>query len=420
MKQYIEEEIRSHYHDLTKLLIDRKMTITTMESATSGQIASLITDTEGSSAVLKGAFITYCNEAKIMQGVPREIIERYSVYSRETAEAMAAACKKAYSANIGIGVTGTMGNLDLSNPEASVPGQVYYAIDAGSGMHSYAIELAPQPTRLLYKLAVAEEVYEALIGELYSHRRPAMYIIFDMDGVILDSEKVYLDAYWEIAAEYGLNGEILHEAAIRSIGTTFETTCEIMRGAFRSMKERIQCGEAEEKTPCDSAEGNEACVTINGLTADDVIRMGREYFVRVAAEGKIDLKPGVHEILSYLKQRGAVAGLASSSTRQVIEEELGKAGVLHYFDVIVSGDMVTHSKPHPEIFLRCARAMGVPEEEIGEVVVIEDSRNGIRAAHAAGMRPVMVPDLIPPTEELRQMCAAVLPSLADVVEWLGR
>ena len=65
------------------------MTITTMESATSGQIASLITDTEGSSAILKGAFITYCNEAKIMQGVPAEILDKYTVYSKETAEAMA-------------------------------------------------------------------------------------------------------------------------------------------------------------------------------------------------------------------------------------------------------------------------------------------------------------------------------------------
>ena len=166
MKKYIEAEIRSHYHDLTRLLIDKKLTISTMESATSGQIASLITDTEGSSAVLKGAFVTYSNEAKILQGVPRETIEHYTVYSRETAKAMAAACKKAYDADIGIGVTGTMGNVDPSNPEASEPGRVYFAIDAGQGMHSYAIELEPQPTRLQYKLAVAEEVYEALMREL--------------------------------------------------------------------------------------------------------------------------------------------------------------------------------------------------------------------------------------------------------------
>ena len=176
---YNEQEIREHYRRLTKLLIDRKYTITTMESATSGQIASLITDTEGSSAVLKGAFITYSNEAKILQGVPAETIEKYTVYSRETAEAMAAACMKAYGARNGIGVTGTMGNVDPANPDASVPGQVYFAIGMDNGIcggdgttsgqpviESFHLELAPQPSRLMYKLAVAEEVYKVLIAKL--------------------------------------------------------------------------------------------------------------------------------------------------------------------------------------------------------------------------------------------------------------
>ena len=176
---YNEQEIREHYRRLTKLLIDRKYTITTMESATSGQIASLITDTEGSSAVLKGAFITYSNEAKILQGVPAETIEKYTVYSRETAEAMAAACMKAYGARIGIGVTGTMGNVDPANPDASVPGQVYFAIGMDNGIcggdgttsgqpviESFHLELAPQPSRLMYKLAVAEEVYKVLLAKL--------------------------------------------------------------------------------------------------------------------------------------------------------------------------------------------------------------------------------------------------------------
>ena len=84
-KKYNESDIRNDYRRLTKLLIERGMTISTMESATSGQIASLITDTEGSSAVLKGAFVTYCNEAKIMQGVPAEILRsiRYTQKRRQ-------------------------------------------------------------------------------------------------------------------------------------------------------------------------------------------------------------------------------------------------------------------------------------------------------------------------------------------------
>ena len=164
--KYDEKAVRSGYRQLTKLLIARKMTITTMESATSGQIASLITDTEGSSAVLKGAFVTYCNEAKVMQGVPAEILKKYTVYSRETAEAMASACARIYEANIGIGVTGTMGNVDPANPEASVPGQVYFAIVVDDEMQSYYVELEPQPTRLAYKLAVAGEILDAVMKRL--------------------------------------------------------------------------------------------------------------------------------------------------------------------------------------------------------------------------------------------------------------
>lgn len=159
---YEEADVRADYRKLTRLLIARGRTITTMESATSGQIASLITDTEGASAVLRGAFVTYCNEAKVMQGVPAEVIDTYSVYSKETAAAMAEACAKAYQADIGIGVTGTMGNADPANPEASVPGQVYFALCLEGMTQTYALELPPRPTRLAYKLAVAEEIFRVL------------------------------------------------------------------------------------------------------------------------------------------------------------------------------------------------------------------------------------------------------------------
>lgn len=161
-----EELVRAKYHKLTELLIERKLTITTMESASSGQIASLITDTEGASAVLRGAFITYSNEAKIKMGVPKEIIESYSVYSEETAKAMATCCRRIYQADIGIGVTGTMGNVDPENPEASVPGKVYFAFSFQDGCKSYQLALSPQPSRFLYKIAVADAVYERLMEEV--------------------------------------------------------------------------------------------------------------------------------------------------------------------------------------------------------------------------------------------------------------
>ena len=161
---YNEQEIRKNYEKLTKLLIEKNMTITTMESCTSGQLASLITDTDGASAVLKGAFVTYCNEAKIMQGVPEEIIEKYSVYSKETACAMADACRKAYNADIGVGVTGTMGNVDPENASTSVPGQVWFAFSLKEKTIPFFIELSPQPTRFEYKMAVAKEVANELLN----------------------------------------------------------------------------------------------------------------------------------------------------------------------------------------------------------------------------------------------------------------
>ena len=158
-----ETEVREKYHRITLLLIRKGLTVTTMESATSGQIASLITDTEGASAVLRGAFITYSNEAKIQMGVPEEILRKYSVYSRETAEAMAETARAALGADIGIGLTGTMGNTDPENAAFSVPGTIYFAISTDGGTFSYKVHIPPEETRLLSKLSAANEVADRLL-----------------------------------------------------------------------------------------------------------------------------------------------------------------------------------------------------------------------------------------------------------------
>lgn len=168
-KDYNEAAIREDYRRLTLLLIDRGISITTMESATSGQIASLISDTEGASGIMKGAFVTYSNEAKIRCGVPAETIETYTVYSKETAEAMAQACRAFYDADIGVGITGNMGNIDPANAAASMPGRVYFALDLRvEGTLVFQREIPPQPTRLAYKLAVAKEIADELLSRLSS------------------------------------------------------------------------------------------------------------------------------------------------------------------------------------------------------------------------------------------------------------
>lgn len=156
-----EAAVRRKYARLTRLLIGRALTLTTMESCTGGQIASLITDTEGSSAVLPGAFVTYSNAAKVREGVPAEVIRSHGVYSAETAAAMAEACRKAYAADIGIGVTGSFGNADPANPD-SVPGEVFFAIVLKEGARRFRCTVPALPTRLACKLFVADAVADCL------------------------------------------------------------------------------------------------------------------------------------------------------------------------------------------------------------------------------------------------------------------
>ncbi|MGO4970561.1 CinA family protein [[Clostridium] aminophilum] len=163
------DHIRRKYENLVRYLIKHHISITTMESCTSGQIASLITDTEGASAIMKGAFVTYSNEAKIRQGVSAETIGRFGVYSKETAEEMARSCRKFYDADIGIGVTGSFGNTDPNN-EDSVPGEVYFAITAGENTVSFFCSVPEQKSRLDYKFYMADIIADALTDVLIFRR----------------------------------------------------------------------------------------------------------------------------------------------------------------------------------------------------------------------------------------------------------
>ena len=157
----LEKNVREKFRYITNTLIKEQLTITTMESCTSGLVASLLTDTEGASAVLKGAFITYSNEAKIKQNVPADVIERFGVYSKETAREMALAAKRAYGADIAVGVTGTMGNVDPANND-STPGEVFFAIAHKEGTESFHISVPVQDSRYEYKLFVAGAIAEEI------------------------------------------------------------------------------------------------------------------------------------------------------------------------------------------------------------------------------------------------------------------
>ncbi|MCQ2576856.1 MAG: nicotinamide-nucleotide amidohydrolase family protein [Treponema sp.] len=158
-------EIHSLYRQFTLSLLSENLTITTMESCTSGFLASLITDTEGSSACFKGGCITYSNEAKIKNGVSAEVIKNYGVYSVETAVEMARAVLKMYPSDIGIGITGTFGNIDPNNDD-SVPGKVYIAVSIKGKILSEELCLPKNISRFESKLCVAKAVYQLINTEM--------------------------------------------------------------------------------------------------------------------------------------------------------------------------------------------------------------------------------------------------------------
>lgn len=150
-------DTKKNYGALTNTLIKKKITIATMESCTSGLIASLITDVDGASKVFSGGYITYSNETKIKCGVSKDIIDTYGVYSKETAKDMARACKKSYGTDIGIGVTGSLGIVDSKNKD-SVPGEVYFAIDYLDKVYEYHINILEKRTKFLNKVYVANYI----------------------------------------------------------------------------------------------------------------------------------------------------------------------------------------------------------------------------------------------------------------------
>ena len=126
-------------------------------------------------------------------------------------------------------------------------------------------------------------------------------------------------------------------------------------------------------------------------------------------------KPGAAEILAALNERGIPLAVASSTPEARVRQHLAEHGFLPRFDAVIGGDRLQRSKPAPDIFLLAAEALGAAPERC---FVIEDSFNGIRAAHAAQMRPIMVPDMLPPTEEIAAMAEIVTEDLFGALEYL--
>lgn len=147
---------------IIRQLIASHTTISTMESCTSGLIASLITDTEGASAVFPGGYVTYLNETKVLVGVDPAVIRQHGVYSPECAKAMACTVQKNLNTDIAVGITGTTGNLDPNNAD-SVQGVVYFCILYKAKAHTFTFQAdVSGMTRHEIKQLYAEQVFAEL------------------------------------------------------------------------------------------------------------------------------------------------------------------------------------------------------------------------------------------------------------------
>ena len=209
-------------------------------------------------------------------------------------------------------------------------------------------------------------------------------VIFDMDGVLFDTEQICLDAWQTVAIKHNL-GDIT-SACISSIGVSKEKSKEIFKTTvsndfpFDKMRDEVSviCHEMIDK---------------NGLP----------------------LKSGVNEILSFIKSKGLKIGLATSTRRRTVVSHLERAGIKDFFDEITCGDEVRDSKPSPEIYLTTCKKLCVNPEN---ALSIEDSYNGVRSATSAGVKCIMVPDKLPATEEMQTLAHKVLNSLLEVVDYL--
>ena len=214
-------------------------------------------------------------------------------------------------------------------------------------------------------------------------KKPVEAVLFDMDGLLIDTEAVYIDAYGAAAQAMGVEMSL--------------ALCHSMIGVpSRECKAMIQ----------------------DHFGADFRLDHFEGHFYRHASrrlDAHVPVKPGAAEILEYLAGRGLPLAIATSSGIQTVQRHLGSAGLLGRFKAIATRYDVERGKPHPDVYLEAARRLGVAPERC---IAFEDSNVGLTAAHAAGTMAIMVPDIVPPSPEVLPKCLKVVPDLHAALKLL--
>lgn len=208
---------------------------------------------------------------------------------------------------------------------------------------------------------------------------PLAAVVFDMDGLLLDTETLYRTALFEACADLGREmADALH---LSLVGAPKDAAAALIMAHFGPDFPLLQF--------------DARCKVI---------------FEGLCGEG-VGLKPGARDLLAFLKGRGVPRGLATSTARETAEGHLRQAGLFDLLDVLVTRTDVAFGKPHPETYLKAAELLGADPLRC---LALEDSHNGVRAASAAGMATIMVPDMLQPTDEIRSLCIGVVGSLEQV------
>lgn len=217
-----------------------------------------------------------------------------------------------------------------------------------------------------------------------SFPRRVRAVVFDMDGLLVDTEVVVFRAMQRAAAGFG--GEMPFGTFQRMVGLTHAVSEQIVRDHFGA-----------------------------GFDMEAWSAAVSAHFREELGAG-IALKAGAAEILDHLDAAGLPRAIATSSSLQAVQQSLGPHGLVERFHALITRDVQTQGKPHPEPFLKAAEALGV---DPADCLALEDSHNGVRSAAAAGMMTVMVPDMLDPTEEMQTLTVRIARDLHEVRELLA-